>query len=139
MDLEIIILSKSDREIQIPHDITYVESKIWHRWTYLWNRNRLTDLENELVVTSGEGCSRRTDWEFGIGMYTLLHLKWITNRDLLYSTGNSAQYYVTTYMGKIIWNRIDICICITESLCCPLGTNTTLLISCTPVWNKKFF
>ena len=34
--------------------------------------------------------------EFGIDMYTLLYLKWITNKDLLYSIGNSAQYYVTT-------------------------------------------
>ena len=34
--------------------------------------------------------------EFGIDMYTLLNLKWITNNDLLYSTGNSAQYYLTT-------------------------------------------
>ena len=28
--------------------------------------------------------------EFGIDMYTLLYLKWITNKDLMYSTGNSA-------------------------------------------------
>ena len=34
--------------------------------------------------------------EFGIDTYTPLFLKWITNKDLLYSTGNSAQYYVTT-------------------------------------------
>ena len=34
--------------------------------------------------------------EFGIDMYTLLYFKWIINKDLLYSTGNSAQYYVTT-------------------------------------------
>ena len=34
--------------------------------------------------------------ECGIDMYTLLYLKWITNKDLLYNTGNSAQYYVTT-------------------------------------------
>ena len=34
--------------------------------------------------------------EFGIDMYTLLYLKWITKKDLLYSTGNSAGYYVTT-------------------------------------------
>ena len=34
--------------------------------------------------------------EFGIDMYTLLYLKWITNKDLLYSTENSAQYAVTT-------------------------------------------
>ena len=32
--------------------------------------------------------------EFGINMYTLLYLKWITNKDLLHSTGNSAQSYV---------------------------------------------
>ena len=29
--------------------------------------------------------------EFGIDMSTLLYLKRITNKDLLYSTGNSAQ------------------------------------------------
>ena len=38
---------------------------------------------------------RGKDWEFGIDMYTLLYLKWITKKDLSYSTGNSAQYYVT--------------------------------------------
>ena len=32
-------------------------------------------------------------------MDTLLHLKWITNKDLLYSTGNSAQCYVAAWMG----------------------------------------
>ena len=39
------------------------------------NRNRLTDLENKLTVTSGEGRGGRIDWEFGIDMYTLLYLK----------------------------------------------------------------
>ena len=32
----------------------------------------------------------------GIDMCTLLYLKWITSKDLLYNTGNSTQYYVTT-------------------------------------------
>ena len=27
-------------------------------------------------------------------MYTLLYFKWMTNKDLLYSTGSSAQCYV---------------------------------------------
>ena len=35
----------------------------------------------------------------GMDMYTLLYLKWITNKDLLYITGNSAQYYVAIWMG----------------------------------------
>ena len=32
-------------------------------------------------------------------MYTLLDLKWITNKDLLYSTWNSAQCCVAAWMG----------------------------------------
>ena len=36
------------------------------------------------------------DRQFGTDRYTLLYLKRITNKDLLYSTGNSAQCYVTT-------------------------------------------
>ena len=34
-----------------------------------------------------------------IDRYTLLYLKWITNMDLLCSTGNSAQCYVAAWMG----------------------------------------
>ena len=53
------------------------------------------------MVTKGEsgGCGG-IDWEFGINIYTLPCLRHITNKDLLYSTGNSAQYSVITYMGK---------------------------------------
>ena len=36
----------------------------------------------------GEGTVK----EFGIDMNTLLYLKWITNKELLYSTWNSAQH-----------------------------------------------
>ena len=32
-------------------------------------------------------------------VYTALYLKWVTNKDLLQSTGNSAQGYVAAYMG----------------------------------------
>ena len=35
----------------------------------------------------------------GLNMCTLLYLKWITNKDLLYSTGNSAECYVAAWMG----------------------------------------
>ena len=39
------------------------------------------------------------DREFGSDMHMLLYFKWITNKDLLYSTGNSAQCYVAAWMG----------------------------------------
>ena len=38
--------------------------------------------------------------EFGIDRYTLLYLKRMTNKDLLYSTRNSAQHFVTIQLGK---------------------------------------
>ena len=38
--------------------------------------------------------------EFGINRYTLLYIRSIINKDLLYSTGNSTQYSVITYVGK---------------------------------------
>ena len=35
--------SKLERGRQIPYDITYVGSKIWHKLTYLQNRNKFKD------------------------------------------------------------------------------------------------
>ena len=44
----------------------------------------------------GERIGEWIVWELGMDIYTLLYLKWITNKDLLlYSTENSAQLYVT--------------------------------------------
>ena len=40
------------------------------------------------------------NWEIGIDIYTLLYIKQITNKDLRYSTRNSSQYPVMTYVGK---------------------------------------
>ena len=39
--------------------------------------------------------------EFGIGTCIILYIKQITNKDLLYSTGISAQYSVTTNGKRI--------------------------------------
>ena len=46
-----------------------------------------------------EGWGERIVRKFGMDMYILLYLKWITNKDLLYSTGNSAQCYVAAWMA----------------------------------------
>ena len=48
------------------------------------------------VGKEGEGIN----WENGTDIYTLLYVKQITNKDLLYSKRNSTQYSVMTYMGK---------------------------------------
>ena len=98
MNLEMIILSQLDRERQISYDIAYMwylkkkmEMNLFIKWK---QTHRLK--KKKIVVTSG----RRVSWggidcEFGIDINTLLYLKGITNKDLLYSTGNAAQYYAT--------------------------------------------
>ena len=49
-----------------------------------------SDLQNKLTVVEVK--------EFGMDMYTLPYLKWVSNKFLLYSTGNS-QGYVAAWMG----------------------------------------
>ena len=73
----------------------------------MWNVKR--NDRNEL--TKQKETLRPTEWTYGWWgerivrdyrkvMYTLLYLKWITNKDLLYSTWNSAQCYVAAWMGE---------------------------------------
>ena len=42
-----------------------MHSKIRHKSTYLQNKNKLTDIENRLVVAKW-GTGGGKDWEFGI-------------------------------------------------------------------------
>ena len=107
----------------------------------MWNRKRNdtdeltkeTDLENKLIVVRGKGSQGL--WE---GHATLLYLKLIINKDLLYSAWNSAQWYVPAWMGGGFGRRRETCICVTESLHHSSETATTLLINYTLIQNKKF-
>ena len=66
----------------------------------LQNKNRLKDSENKLLVTKVETWGEGINQEVGIDKYTLLHIKYMGNKDLLYSTGKFTQYCVITHMGK---------------------------------------
>ena len=43
---------------------------------------------------------RRMDWDFGVGRCKLLHIEWINNKVLLYSTGNEIQSPWINHHGK---------------------------------------
>ena len=75
--------------------------------------------------------SELISFRIDLGRYTLLYLKWITNRDPWYSTRNCAQWQPG-------WGRMDTCICMGETLHGSCETTTTLLIGYTPTQNKKF-
>ena len=110
-------LNKS--EGQIPCNITlYVDSEIWHKWTYLQNRNRLTDRKQTCGYQGGEGWERN-----GVSRCKLLYIKWINNKILLYSTGNYIQYPEINRNGKEYKKK---CKCIIESPCYTAEINPTL-------------
>ena len=48
-------------------------SKIWHKWTYLENRNRFTDLQIYGCQGGGAGVGGM-DWEFGISRCKLFYI-----------------------------------------------------------------
>ena len=50
--------NKSERERQIPYDVTYMWNLKYDTNELLWNRNRLTDIENRLVVAKWDGVGR---------------------------------------------------------------------------------
>ena len=58
-------------------------SDIAHKMQTLHDIHPIQNIASELMVTTGEGWGEEIVREFEINMYTLLYLKWITNKDLL--------------------------------------------------------
>jgi len=89
LDLKMIILSEiRQREMNVIWCHLHVESMKWYKWTYLQNKNRLTDIENKVIVTKGEKGFGRNKLEFGIDRYKQLNIKQINNKVLLYKIFN---------------------------------------------------
>ena len=50
--------------------------------------------------SQGERGGSGMDGEFGVGGYKLLHLEWVSNGALLYSTGNDVQSFGLEHDGR---------------------------------------
>ena len=98
MDLQIIILSKLEKDKYMV--ITYMQNlkNDTNELIYKTEKDSQTQKTNLWLPRGrlGGGINQ----EIGIHIYILLYVKQILNKDLLYSTGNSTQYSVITYMGK---------------------------------------
>ena len=69
------------------------------------------------------------NWEIGTDTHMLLIrcINWITNENLLCTTGNSTALMLCGDLnGKEIQKRGAICVHIADSLCCTVEANTTL-------------
>ena len=92
MQLEIIILSDLSQR-QKPYDITYTWNLIYDTNECIYkiqtdSQTQRTDLWLPRGMEKGVGWM---DWEFGVSKCKLLHLGWLSNEVLLYSTGNYFQ------------------------------------------------
>ena len=65
VDLEIIILSEASQKEKDKYHMIYVEPKIWHKWTYLWNRDRIMDIE-KIYWWLPKGGGRKTPSWYGL-------------------------------------------------------------------------
>ena len=85
--------SKSEKERQIPYDITYM-------WNLKYNTNEgiyKTDIDNRLWLPRGSGVE---EGESGVSRCTPLYIGWINNKVILYSTRNYIQYSVINHNGN---------------------------------------
>ena len=86
-------------------------------------------LKNKFMVAGG-GRRIGEEREFGIDMYTLLYLKWITRKGLLLHR-DLCSILGGSLGGRGIWGRMETCICMAESLhCSPEAITTSLTLLC---------
>ena len=84
-----------------------VRGEIRHDIPYMWNLKR-NDTNELTYKTERDSQTQKTNLQLpgrkvrdlGKVMYTLLYLKWVTKKGLLYSLWNSAQCYVPALMGR---------------------------------------
>ena len=58
----------------------------------------MTVIEHICTNLKQKETHRFREWTYDC-LYTILYLRWITNKDLLYSTWNSVQCYMAVWMG----------------------------------------
>ena len=104
----LILSEMSERERQISYDITNI-------WNLIYNTNKpfhrkeTHGLGEQTCSCQGGRGGSRMDWESGVNRCKLLHLEWISNEILLYSTMN----YIYSLMMEQdhVRKRMYTCVC----------------------------
>ena len=86
-------------EGEIAHDITYMRNLKRNTTNELTKQIQTHRLREGTCACQAEGLGEGIVKELGMDMSTLLYFKWITYKDLLYNTRNSAQCYMAAWMG----------------------------------------
>ena len=101
MDLEIFILSEvSQKEKDKYYMVLFIRGISKNDTNELIYKTEIDSQTQKTNLRLPKRERGQINQEFGIKIFTLLYIKQITNKDLVYSTGNSIQYAVITYKGK---------------------------------------
>ena len=96
----------------------------WYKWTYLQSRNGDPQREQTYGHQEGkEGWGELSDW--GWHLYTTVY-KTDKQWELTVQLRELYSMLCGDLNGKELKIRGETCIHITDSLCCSVGTNTTL-------------
>ena len=87
----------------------------------IYKTETVSQTKNKLMVRKKERGEGGIHQEYGINRYKLLYIKYISNKNFLYSTGNYIQYLIIAYNGKNLKKKYE-----AESLCYTPETNTIL-------------
>ena len=86
----------------------------------------------------GDGCGEGIVRDLGMDRYKLLYLKWIINKNLLYSTGNFAQCYMAAWMGReFVGEWLHVYVWLSPFTVHPKLSQHCLLIGYIPIQNQK--
>ena len=95
--------------------ICRILKKKGYKWTYLQNRNRLTNFEHELVVTKGDRFREKgLTWGWGLAYaHCGIWNDWPTGTCCI--AQGTLLNILENICGKRIWKRMDMCVCMVYS------------------------
>ena len=124
MDLEMITLSEVSHIEKGKYMLSLCAERKMIRMSLFTKQKQTRRLKEKEFMVTREGTVIQLD------VYLLLYLKWVTQKDQLYSTGNSAQYYVTTSVEKAFDEEYMLFSCFSlvrlffnSTDCSPLGSS----------------
>ena len=122
-------LPDTDRKEEITCDTPYMWNRKEMIHMNLQNRNRLTDLENNLCLPEAGG---------GDGHVHIAVFKMGNQQGAAIQCMGLCSVLCGSLYGRRVWGSMDTCICMAESLHCSSET-VTLLIGYIPIQNESFF
>ena len=124
MQLGILVLSEVSQKEKDKHlwYHLYVESKIWHKWTYLTEQKQTHRHRGQMCSWQGGRGGSGIDQEFGVSRCKLLHMGWLSKEN---STDNYIQSLGIDHDGRQ-HEKKNVYICMTGSSCCIAEIDTTV-------------